>query len=359
MSKRVLKFDQNYEKTPLLCGEPMGLVETIHQHYPEIWSLYKQQKSMDWDENEIDFSPCIKDFETADKSSYDAMIYTIAWQWEVDSALSRLAPILSPFISSSELWVAWQKVSENESLHGLSYSTIVRSSFKDPTKVLEEIISISETFDRLENLEREINETLVVGSRYLLGEVDTETAYRQVIKFICALYMLERIQFIASFAVSAILGESGMFRPISSILQLIARDELNIHVELDKAVLRREFATERGKKLFEEIKPEIQTMLDEVVEAEMKWVDFLFDGTRHIVGLNNPLLKDWVLFNAREVYSFFGLNPKQKLPEKNPIPFMEIWLDMDMRQGSAQEEEIISYKSNIMDRDDNDMVFDF
>ncbi len=44
------KTIDQYAEPTLFLGAPMGLVDTIHKHFPEIWKLYKEMKSLDWDE---------------------------------------------------------------------------------------------------------------------------------------------------------------------------------------------------------------------------------------------------------------------------------------------------------------------
>ena len=105
MLDTVFNYDKtDYQKPLLLLGQRPGLFDTVNRHYPEIWKLYKAQKSLDWDENEFDYSSCNADFKSCSRSTYDMMIKTLAWQWEADSVASRaIAPVLAPFITSSEL----------------------------------------------------------------------------------------------------------------------------------------------------------------------------------------------------------------------------------------------------------------
>ena len=69
----------DYQKPLLLLGQRPGLFDTVNRHYPEIWALYKAQKSLDWDENEFDYSSCNADFKSCSRSTYDMMIKTLAW----------------------------------------------------------------------------------------------------------------------------------------------------------------------------------------------------------------------------------------------------------------------------------------
>ena len=360
MSKETFVIEQDYSNVPLLCGKQYGMFDTINKKHPEIWDLYKQCKSLDWDENEVSYASCLADFERCDKSTYQAMIMTLAFQWEADSVVSRLAPTLSPFITSSELWAAWQRVSDQEVIHAACYSEIIRNSFKNPQEVFDEILKIDKALSRLNVIGKILHDTSVISHKYALGEVTDDEAYNQVFLFIVAVLLLERIQFISSFAVTFAICDTGLFEPIGAMIQKIAQDELETHVALDKAVLKHEMGTKRGRAVFEKNESIILEMIDEVVSYEMEWVDYLFGEGRSIVGLNSDLLKQWVLFNAKDVYSFFKIKSDKfsSLPTRNPLPFMEKWLNISTKQGSPQESDITQYKVNLMARDDDNIVFD-
>ncbi len=352
----------DYEKPQLLMGpQAPGLFDTINKHYPEIWKLYKSQKALDWDENEFDYSSCNAEFKQCSRATYDMMIKTLAWQWEADSVASRsIAPVLAPFITSSELWAAWQRVSDNEVLHAATYSEIVRGSFDDPSVIHDEILRVEEAMSRLTRVATVFEEGYRVSHRYAIGMAErNQETYNKVFKMIAALLLLERVQFMASFAVTFAICDSGLFQPIGKAVQKIAQDELEIHVALDKAVLRHEMSnTEFGKQAVIDCSDDIKGMIDQVVESELEWVDYLFSEGRELVGMNPDLLKRWVLFCAKDVYYFFGMRSGHQLPERNPLKFMENWLDISKTQPSPQEQDNAQYKVSIMRRNDDNEEFD-
>src|SRR5690554_3028302 len=195
----------DYQKPVLLMGdqEP-GLFDTVHKSYPDIWKLYKKMKSLDWDENEFNYRSCNQEFKTCSRSTYDMMIKTLAWQWEADSVASRaIAPVLAPFITSSELWAAWQRISDNEVVHAATYSEIVRNSFDDPREILDEILQVEQAMDRLTKVAEVFGEGYVLSHKYAIGQVEkSQETYNGLFKMIAALFVLERIQFMASFAIT-------------------------------------------------------------------------------------------------------------------------------------------------------------
>lgn len=362
ISSKVFNLDKtDYSKVSLLLGEEdLGLLDTINKQYPEVWSVYKSQKADDWDENEFDYSTCLQDFKTCSKSQSDTMIYTLAWQWEADSVAAKsIINILGPFITSSELMAAWMKISEIEVLHAATYSEIVRMSFENPEEVLGEILGITESFQRLNTVGRVFSETYEASHKYALGMIpnDQET-YNHAFKFICALYMLERIQFMSSFAITFANAETGLFQPIAKAVQKIAKDELEHHVALDRFVLRHEMKTERGKRAMVECKDDIEAMLNEVVNSELEWTDFLFSEGRELVGVNADSIKKWVLYNAIEVYNLLDVESPHEMPERNPLRFMTKWLNINLTQPAPQEQDIAEYRLHVVQSDDDGVEFD-
>lgn len=251
-------------------------------------------------------------------------------------------------------------------VHALTYSEIVRNSFDNPNTILEEVLSIGESLTRLEGLDSILDGIYKRGHEYALGLVsnDQET-YNYAFKLPVALLFLERFQFIASFAVTFAIVDTGMFQPIGKAVQRIAKDELETHSELDKMVITKELMTERGKIAYEETKEEMQHAFNLIIQQECIWVDYLFSDGRELVGLTPAILKEWVAFNAKVVLDFLGYEASPEsitalgceLPSKNPLPFMINWLDMSKIQPSPQEEEHAQYKMNVTKHDDEGVDF--
>lgn len=353
----------NYGNSPLFLDEQgVGLADTVHVQYPSIKKLYKKMKQLDWDENEFNFSSCIEDFRHCDQSTYDMMIKTLAFQWEADSIASRISPIVGAIVTNTELWGAWSRVSENEFLHAATYSEIVRNSFKDPTDILEEITKVQESFSRLSTIHHMLDKIAKAAHRYAAGDIPADDElYDLCFMFPVTMLILERVQFMSSFAVTFGICETGYFTPIGKAVQKICQDELEVHCELDKEVIRIELKTERGQRAFERNRNLIIKMLHEVRMSEHEWADYLFDDGRSMTGVTCDLLKKWSDFNLASVVNFFGVQDDfgVKLPKGNPLKFMDDWVDISAIQPSPQEEDNGQYKVNAVVSDDDGVVFDF
>lgn len=363
MKNKVLNTDrsvESYKNIDLILGEEPGLFDTIHKQYPKIWSLYKEMKSLDWSEDEFDYGVCNLDFKSCPPEVSDMMIKTLAWQWEADSVASRsIITVLAPFISSSELWAAWQRISDNEVIHAATYSEIVRMSFDDPHTVLNEILAVKESLERIDTVVNVFTETHKKAHEYSLGLIpNDQELYNQVYLTIATLLMLERIQFMASFAITFTICGTGLFQPIGKAVQKIAQDELEVHCELDKEVLKIERKTERGRIAHEATKDRLNKIFHDIINTETTWVDYLFSDGKVLVGANADIIKKWVLYNARFVADFLEIDTDLKLPKSNPLPSMEKWLNMNKTQAAPQEQDLAAYKVGIFVNNDQGEEFE-
>lgn len=355
----VNKTAEQYANQPLFFGADPGLFDTIHKPYPQIWELYKKMKSLDWDEDEFDYSQCNIDFKTCPKSVADCMVATIIFQWESDSVASRaIAPVMAPFISDSSLWAAWQRISDNEVTHSSSYANIVRLSFDDPQTVLGELLETKDAIHRMTAIGSTLSKLYTTSHKYALRQLNKDESYDDVIMGVIALLLLERVQFIASFAITFTICSTGLFQAIGKTVQKIAQDEIEVHAQLDKEVLKIELATERGKEFYRRNKDKIKQLCDEVVESEMRWTDYLFSDGRELVGTNAQVVKNFVLFNAKDVYNFLGIESEHKFPKNNPMPHIDDWISINRVQAAPQEENSAMYKVNSIVRDDSSTTFE-
>ena len=352
---------ESYKKPELVLGDEPGLFDTVNKHYPKIWSLYKEMKSLDWSEDEFDYTQCNIDFKTCSPEVAAVMIKTLAWQWEADSIASRsIITVLAPFITSSELWAAWLEVAKSEVVHAATYSEIVRMSFDNPEEVLAEILSVKENLSRLDTVAKMFAEAHTVGHEYALGiRKNDQDTYNTVFATVATLYILERFQFMDSFANTFTICSSGLFQPIGKAVQKICQDEFEVHCELDKEVLIQMMATERGRIAMETVKPRIREIFIEVVESELKWLDYTFDyGRIQIPGATCDLIKKWALFNAKAVDTFLQLDTDYDFPDHNPMPGLEPWINMNKTQAAPQEQDLAAYKVASIRNDDEGADFE-
>jgi ribonucleoside-diphosphate reductase beta chain len=343
----------------LFLGQAPGLYDSINVTHPKIFKLYKDQKSADWSEDEVDLEQSRIDMLTCPAESRELMLENLALQWEADSIAARsIAPLFAPFVTNSEYWAALLKVSEIEVLHALTYSEIVRVCMDNPKEIFERIMKNDAIISRMNVIAKAFNELRIAGAKYVLGMITEQQAYPVVMNAVVALYCLERLQFVDSFAATFGVVETGVFQGIGKLVQKIMQDERYIHAELGKRVITVELATEHGQNWFRENSTTVREMIDEVVRSEYEWNDHLHSNGRKVIGFSHQGGVDWIDYNAQEVYEVFGFEPPRKI-EKNPLKYMENWLDLNKTQNANQEGDQANYRLNIIIDDLGDKIIEW
>ncbi|MCY1405214.1 hypothetical protein D9M71_204490 [compost metagenome] len=178
--------------------------------------------------------------------------------------------------------------------------------------------------------------------------------------------MLERVQFMASFAVTFAIGRTGMFQQISKAVQKIAQDEFEIHAQFGQEVLKAELQTDRGRTAYDQCRELIIQLIWEIILCEVRWALYLFSEGRELTGVTAKSLIQWVLFNALAAATFFDVQDELigrfagefetvtgfafEWPTTNPLPYMTKYLDISGTQSSPQEEKKGDYMTNLLTR---------
>lgn len=351
----------DYGTLNLFFGQEAGLLDTIHKYYPKLWSLFKKLRKQDWDEEEFDFSTCKEEFQTCPPHVYNRMINNLIWQWEGDSVASRsVAVIIAPFRPAMEIWVPFVRINDNENVHGLTYSDIVKGSFDNPDEVLSAMLAKVEPMRRLETIGRVFAAAAKAGPQYALGQIEeTQELHNILYMFLVGLYLLERVQFMVSFAETFDICRKGYFPPIRAAVEKIAMDEFEIHAQFGQELLRLILNTEKGAVFYNQCRDKIVSIINELYRSEMAFIEW----NRADGDYDGFMTKDeaigWLGLNATVAATFLGIQPEElefKPVHKNPIPWIKGHLNLSDNQGSPQEEDLNAYMVNLFRRDDQNKV---
>lgn len=339
---------------PLFLGEDLGLFDTINVAYPEIEELYQKQMSQIWNEFEIDLTQDRMDMQRLSEGTVDLMKKTLSWQHLADSVAAKsIAGLLIPYCTNSELEGMLTAQSLFEVIHARTYSHIVKQTFMDPNVMLKQ------TYEDVGVLLR--SEAIVEAFNALEGLSKTATKQEKqeaLIKTFTALFALEAIAFMSSFAVTFAISETDVFQGIGALVALICRDEV-LHTRMDYTVLDCLLRDKDWQDVVEKCKPEIKKILDSVVEQELKWAEYLFSEGRQVVGLNAGLLKEYTQYMAKPVYDFLNVEYTFDVVKENPLPYMEKYIDPSQMQSAAQEIQLTSYNIGAIINDTSDIDLDF
>ena len=343
----------------LILGQAPGLYDSVHLRHPELFRLYKLQKSMDWAEDEISLEQSRQDLLTCPKSVRDMMLINIAYQWETDTVAARtVAPLFAPFITNSEFWSAMLKNCEIEVLHALTYSEIVRQCVPDPNEVFELVLKNEHVTERLSPIIYYFEALQKAGAEYTLGiRKNDQSTFNIVMLALIALYMMERFQFMSSFATTFGIVEQGYFIAIGKYIQKIMLDELLCHSETVRYAILVLLRSVRGQVFMAECRQEVLEMLNVIKRVDYAWNAYQFSEGRVIVGVNEVLMNSWSDYNAQFIYRDLGFDVPV-LP--SPLKYMDNWIDIDKIQNAQQEESGNNYALNsVVDDLADDEILEF
>lgn len=341
-----INYETNYQDNSksMFLKQVRGVLDTVNKKHLDLWNKYEELKSLDWSPRDVDLSTCNTEFKKAPPKLVKAMIDNLTWQWEGDSSVSTLIGIMEPFISNTEAMVYFSEVSRNEVLHSITYSEIVRSSFDDPTKVIEEMMKNKESFRRASVVNSVIDELNIVGAKIRLGLIDRESneARDALMLFLCTLFCLERIQFMCSFAITFGIETTGWFLPICKLVQKIFIDEYHVHIQGDKIVLENELSTPEGIESFNRIKDKALDVINEITDREIEWLYMTYEDNL-IEGITIDDLVKFLLYNHTDACNTLKLPNKFFTVVENPLEYLNKVLNINNIQRSPQDEDTTNY----------------
>lgn len=317
--------------------------------------LTENQVSFFWSPQEVDLSKDTKDFRSLTAHEQHIFTSNLKRQIILDSVQGR-APNVAflPLISLPELEVWVQTWAFFETIHSKSYTHIIRNVYSDPTKVLDEMMDISEIVDCAQDITKYYDDLINYTMWYhVLGEgvhevngqtknISKRELKRLIWMAVNSVNALEGVRFYVSFACSWAFGELKKMEGNAKIIKLIAKDEA-LHLGSTQTLIKLLPKDDpEMAEIAKECEADCQKLFESAVAQEKAWADYLFkDGS--MIGLNAQLLKEYVEYIAGVRMESIGLKNIYKV-KGNPLPWTQKWISGKEVQTANQETENTSYK---------------
>lgn len=367
ISSRIFNLNKDdYRTGSLFFNTNAGLFDTINDHYPALTRLYKKLKSLDWDEVEFNFETCRPEMTRMERDrpgSTVPMTRQIGFQYETDSVAARtVAPIMSGFLTNDSAFKLYQRIGDNEVVHGSTYAEIVRYSYADPDKAMRDVIELKGNATRLSVVSKVFDKAFETSHKLALGQLErNQETFNVFFLYVVALFMMERLQFMSSFAVtfSYASGDISYLMPICKAVQKICQDEYEIHSLAGALMIDSLWDTSEGLTAFIQQRGIIQQMFNEVLEQESIYIEtvLLPEGVDSCNGVTKRDLQAWKNYCGKDVADLLNLDMPEAAPKMNPLSFMKTWVNISSIQASLQEEKNGAYLLGMVRRDDMDHQF--
>ena len=375
----------NSKRTRLFLGEDScnRNIQTYHDpKYPWIMEFAEEMRAIgNWSKNEIDLSKEKSNFDALDEAGRHIYESGLKFAITLDSCAGR-APLQlfnNGGISNNPEWELYiTNHQNNELLHSESYTEMVRAIYNDVDVFIESIIddpfiqkratSILSAFDWATSVFDKMDanktcESLKLGCDKPFPEVDERVVKEAIYKSALVLNMFEGIRFFATFVTAWSFSEQPdkLMSGSSNIFKLIARDEM-IHLDVFQRVIKmlREDPSEGFTRVAADLEDETYDMYRTAYLEEMTWIEFLFSKGSPLIGMNASILKEYMDYIFAVRLTNIGLDPKRigLTLGKNPLPWVDNYLDSSHIKSAPQEIESVNYVAAIDNSQDEDFDLD-
>ena len=337
---------------PLVFGEH-GLAVQRLDHPEHNWLLKHEERarSLYWSPTEFTLTSDGQDFNTFDTPLKELFLSNFKMQSLADSLVGRtISQVFLPVVSHPALdyWFHTHMYFENN-IHSPSYLEILKAILPTTTEVFDDIM-INPT------IQKRIDEVLVhyehmyqMNIKRVSGDPTyvKEEHHLAYLKALFALNILEGTIFSTSFLVSFAFAEQGVMMGSAKYLSKIAVDE-NMHLAATMYLLKDARKTAMFKPLFKEHYQDFIDMYKSAYDAELAWIDYLFELNPVILGLTKNILIEFLKFNLNRRMSGAGLN-SLFAPRANPVKWMTKYTSPSNVQQALQEVQGTEYEINKID----------
>ncbi|WP_415912660.1 class Ia ribonucleoside-diphosphate reductase subunit beta [Neptuniibacter sp. QD37_11] len=356
---------------PMFFGNSVNVARYDQQKHPLFEKLIEKQLSFFWRPEEVDLSTDRIQFQALPEHEKHIFVSNLKYQTLLDSVQGRSPNIaFLPVVSIPELETWLETWSFSETIHSRSYTHILRNIFNDPSEVFDNIVNVPEIQERASAVTSEYDEFIELTQLYqAIGEgvhtingEEKDCTLRNLkkcaMKTMVSVNALEAVRFYVSFACSFSFAERSLMEGNAKIIKLIARDEA-LHLTGTQHICnlwRSGVDDPECAEIWKENEEEFTKIFFDAAEQEKAWAKYLFkDGS--MIGLNEQILCDYVEYITNVRMGALGM--KKPYPErKNPLPWMNGWLQSDNVQVAPQETEISSYLVGQIDNEVDENDFD-
>ena len=358
----------DFKKEPLFFGTGKNTQRFDDPRHAFFDKSNDDQQGFDWKHNEIPLITDAAQFKTILKNA-EKFIVTRDFQKLIflDSLQGR-----GPFLIFGQIttlpelenviltWTYFEGAK-----HSRTYTEELRALYDNPDEIFDEAFAIPELQKIAESIkgpyERAyfniINWIYKTQRDITITQEEKDELYKSVIMAWIEINALEGIRFYPGFAsIWGLMEGQGYLPGTSENLQFICRDE-NEHLALTQFVIKllKRDATEGFSEYFKELLPEIEERYYQIYQEESDWITYKFSQGSYI-GMNDKILMQYLNYITIRRMKSIGLKPtKEKLGglyiTKNPIPWVDKYINMDENEKLPQEEKVLNYVTGGVQQD--------
>ncbi len=346
--KQIIELNQPTQETwKLFFGDHGGLLRVDQVDHPVIMNTFKKGFSDVWSWTVVDFQSDILGWNKIDSVGQRIFLLNNGYQTVMDSGVVGIYNYLAMTATNTELKLGYQYIAQNESIHAGSYSYGLSQMFGNEAEAKINIVYEDEFIKKRMDSEIDFSDELF-QSIVLNQEENREILFKAIV----ATYVLEHIKFPFSFFATWTLNRvyDNAINGFSNLLKLIAQDELDFHVPMNKNVLR--ILKREKKQGFQEAWDEkfVYDYVRGVAEQEKEWSLYLLEEGE-LPGFNKNINKHFIEYQADKTLTDLGLDPIYGVQKNDTIEWFNEYRKIKNQNTALQETSNTSYNKGVIKND--------
>ena len=335
----------NFENEPLFLGTGRNISRldlNIEQH---IQKQTDNALGLMWFASDFSFNEDAKDFATMNKKLQTLFLKNLKFQTLLDSVAGRsVVEVFVPITTNPQLESWWfQHGFFENNIHSKSYADIIKSLPVNAKEVFDDIMINEDIIDRARDVVIYFEKCVILNAKRLL-KTDDYNLFEHQVAIALALYalnILEAILFKSSFITSFAFKENGIMNSTGDTIKKIQLDEIG-HYAMTVNLINRHRVDPEWAAAFAKAKPIAEKMYSDAVEADYKWIDYLFEEDVILLGIGSDILKQYVDYNAKIVMTSVGMDPI-KDDTFNPCTWSNKYIKSSNVQTAMKEKNSANY----------------
>lgn len=335
----ILNIDAKPASNPIFGGSIGGVfLRTDNVQYPIFRNLYEAAFGKFWTVKMIDFSKDSIGFSTISPVAQRMFKLNNGYQALMDSGVVNVYNLLLTHVTNPELAILYSYISQNESIHAMSYSEGLLEMFGAQATEVIDIVYLDPIVRT--RLTSEVN-----YSEELCNNVTSEAIFKLVV----ATYLLEHIKFPFSFFVTFSINKAykGAINGFSMLLKKIAEDELDIHVPTNANVIKimireglvdRDWATDF-----------ITNEAQQVLTSELAWNQYL-QQEGSIPGYTLSIGEEFIIYQHNKALRDLGFDIAAIKPN-DTVKWFNEYRNIANQVVAQQEQKSNSYQKGVLRND--------
>jgi ribonucleoside-diphosphate reductase beta chain len=344
------KTDYLNRKMFLDPAGPVTIQRFEEVKYNKLAKFEQEARGFFWVPEEVSLTKDSQDFKDASDTVKHIFTSNLLRQTALDSLQGRgPSQIFTPVVSLPELEALMYNWSFFETnIHSRSYSHIIRNIYNVPKEIFATIHDTKEIVEMASSVGKYYDDLHMINCRKEAGEkINEYTHVKAIWLALNASYALEALRFMVSFATSLAMVENKIFIGNGNIISLILQDEL-LHkgwtAFLINQVVKEDSRFAQAKA---DCEAEVYQLYKDVIREEKEWAEYLFKKGP-VIGLNAPILSDFVDYTATGALKEIGIKYQATAPKSTPIPWFNKHTDTSKKQTALQENESTNYVIGVM-----------